>query len=332
MHALEAVLIDHGGNCFLPFFVQGANHTPRTVDQNSGIRHQDHGRQHNAETNNGADFEGGLGVEEDASGRDVRGFGDVFARIIGTNGKWKLQRKSNRAACLFHPIAPLSSVYSIVPEAAKDYFGLFAAPKDMRFSAALELSHFREVEAVHLHRGNHHIKRFFAAGANRLSHAFYIVRKFNHALVEAEIAYALLHFSILDHECPVASHAGENLFVRIDFADVPQPRGPNAALRAGNHLLDGLFAAAGNEYDVGRRFPHLVGNRKTVAGNSDLADLGRSFRLAHLLRCGASVHEVANHSVLHQTHTLPANAFAIERRIRLQRMRYVVHDGDIFPK
>src|SRR5215813_7412863 len=145
----------------------------------------------------------------------------------------------------------LSSVYSIVLKTAKDYFGLFAAPKDMRFGAALELGHLSEIKSLNFHRRHHHIEGFFSAGADGVAHGFHVAEKLDQALVEAKVAYALLHLAVLHQECAVARHAGEDLLVRIDLADVPQPCDQNALLGSCDHLLDSLLAAGGNENDVG---------------------------------------------------------------------------------
>ena len=58
----------------------------------------------------------------------------------------------------------------------------------------------------------------------------------------------------------VAGHAGENFFVGIDFADVPEARDQDAALGGGDHFLDRCFAAVENH--IHGRFAIFVGQRK----------------------------------------------------------------------
>ena len=59
-------------------------------------------------------------------------------------------------------------------------------------------------------------------------------------LVEAEIAQAVLNFPVFHQEGAVAGHAGDDLLVGINFADVPQPRDQHAALGRGDHLIESL--------------------------------------------------------------------------------------------
>jgi hypothetical protein len=52
----------------------------------------------------------------------------------------------------------------------------------------LELGHFGEVKLADLHGRNHHVKRFFPAGAHRFSHRLNVVQHLNQALVKTEVA------------------------------------------------------------------------------------------------------------------------------------------------
>jgi len=87
-----------------------------------------------------------------------------------------------------------------------------------------ELRHFCEVKVSNLHGRHDHVEGFLAAGAHEFAHSFHVRQHVNQAFVEAEVAYARLDFSILDQKSAVARHAGENLLVGIDLADVPQSR------------------------------------------------------------------------------------------------------------
>src|SRR5271154_4963569 len=104
------------------------------------------------------------------------------------------------------------------------------------FRSLLKLRDFGEIKFPHFHRWYHHIERLLAAGAHRSSHGFHMGEHMNQALVETEVAHALADFAVFYKERAVARHAGQNLFVRIDLADIPQPGDQNAALGRGNHL------------------------------------------------------------------------------------------------
>ena len=47
--------------------------------------------------------------------------------------------------------------------------------------------------------------------------------------------------AVFDQEAAVARHAGENFFVGIDFADVPEAREQDAAIGGGDHLVERTF-------------------------------------------------------------------------------------------
>src|SRR5690242_5004013 len=137
--------------------------------------------------------------------------------------------------------APLRRGYTPGQEWAKDYFGLFAKPKVMRPRRVqtpaknparifLKTCDFSEVEVAHLHGRRDHVKRFFAACPRSFAHGIHFAQHFDQALVETKVAHAALDFSVFDQECAVPRHAGENLFIGVDLADVPQSRHKNPAL------------------------------------------------------------------------------------------------------
>src|SRR5215470_18589465 len=95
---------------------------------------------------------------------------------------------------------------------------------------ALELRHFREVEVSHLHRWDDHVERFFSAGADRFAHLLDIREHVNQALIKAKVSHSANHFAVFNKEGAVAGHAGEDLFVRVNFADVPEASDQNSAL------------------------------------------------------------------------------------------------------
>src|SRR5262249_34930335 len=152
-----------------------------------------------------------------------------------------------------------SSFYTPAFPGAKDYFGLCGHQKDMRFGrsaksfamsharkscasvAELKARDFGEVKAANLHRRDHHIEGLFAAGADGGAHGLNVVQRVDQALVEAEIADAVFDSPVFHQERAVARHAGENFLVRINLADVPQPRDEDAVIGGGHHLLHGLL-------------------------------------------------------------------------------------------
>src|SRR5439155_19786802 len=95
----------------------------------------------------------------------------------------------------------------------------------------LELRHLCKVEVAHLHGWNHHIERLFAAGADRCSHFFDVREHMNQAFVEAKIAHAVAQLSVFHIKRSIAGHAGEDLFIGINLADVPETRDQEAAFR-----------------------------------------------------------------------------------------------------
>ena len=103
---------------------------------------------------------------------------------------------------------------------------------------SLELRDFREVEIAHLHRRHDHLERFFPGRPHRRPqqsrHCCSISRD---RLIETEILNRRRHPSLFDQEQPVARHPRHDLFVRIDFADVPQPRDQQSAIGRSDHFL-----------------------------------------------------------------------------------------------
>src|SRR5205823_8352446 len=120
-----------------------------------------------------------------------------------------------------------------------------------------------------------------------------------------------------------------NFFVRINFADIPQPRNENAALGAGNHLLSGLLSAGRDKHQVGRRFAYLIGQRKSMAGYLDISNFTGIFGVAYLFGGAAGIHEVLDYAFLDQCNFFSMDALAIEWRSGLERMVNVIHDGDV---
>ena len=55
--------------------------------------------------------------------------------------------------------------------------------------------------------------------------------------------------SVFDQEAAVARHAGENFFVGIDFADVPEAREQDAAIGGGDHFIQRRIAAGEDQIE-----------------------------------------------------------------------------------
>src|ERR1700733_8573312 len=123
----------------------------------------------------------------------------------------------------------------------------------------LKLGDFGEIELADLHGGGDHVKRLFPAKTERHTHGFNVRKQMNQAFVEPEVADTLANSPIFDQERAVASHAGYDLLVRIDFADVPQPRDQHAAFGRGDHLSYGLRIFLRGENDVHGHLAYFVG-------------------------------------------------------------------------
>ena len=148
-------------------------------------------------------------------------------------------------------------------------------------------------------------------------------------MIEAKIADTTNYFAVFDQERSIAGHAGKDFLVRINFADVPEPRDQNSALGGSDHLLDRLWISWSFKDDVHRRFAHFVGNGEAVSGGSNRTNFSSVFRVLHLLGACSCIHQPLHNSVFDQLDLLAAHAFAIERRPRLQWMRHVVPDRNV---
>ena len=83
--------------------------------------------------------------------------------------------------------------------------------------------------------------------------------------LKRKLLNAALNFSVLTREGAVTGHAGENFFVRIYFADVPQTRHQHSAFGFRSHLLNCLGIVWRSEDDVDGHLPHFVWKSKAVA-------------------------------------------------------------------
>ena len=150
-----------------------------------------------------------------------------------------------------------------------------------------------------LHRRHNHLERFFPGCAHSGTEHLDVRKHFENILVEAEISNAARNATIFDEERSIARHAGENFLIRIDFADVPEARYQDSALRRANHFVEGLVTAGKNQ--IHGRFAIFIGQGKTVTCRL----------LFHFFRGGARVHEIFWNAAIHQQNLLPRNAFPV---------------------
>src|SRR5258706_15442175 len=194
----------------------------------------------------------------------------------------------------------------------------------------LKLGYFREIKIPNLHSRHDHVERFLAASTKGFTHGFDVRQHMDEALVETEVADSLFDLSIYNEEGAIARHARHHFFIRINFADVPQPCDENTAVGGGDHFRERLRILRRSKNNVERHLAHFVRQRESVAGGFDGPRLIFMFRALHSFRRGPRIDNALHHSVLDQRHTQPPHAFAIEGGASLQRMRNVVPDGDVF--
>ena len=192
-----------------------------------------------------------------------------------------------------------------------------------------KLGRFREVKIANFHSWDDHIEGLFARGTDGDAHGFHVRKHVEQAFVEAEVADTALNLSVFDQERAVASHARHHFVVGLDFANVPEAGDEDAALGAGNHLIDSLGTCWSGENNVAGHFSHFIGESEAMTCSQDGTDLVGKFGIANLFCSGAGMDELADYSVLDELHGLAVDAFAIERRAGLQRMRNVVPDIDV---
>jgi len=123
-------------------------------------------------------------------------------------------------------------------------------------------------------------KALLTRGANRSRERFHVGEQFNQALVETEIPYSSYDMSAVDENSSVTSHAGHDLLIGVDFADVPQSCYQEAARRRSDHLIE-CRIAAGN-HDVHGRFTDFVRQWKPMPGWLDPGLAGRLAAVGYL--------------------------------------------------
>ncbi len=128
----------------------------------------------------------------------------------------------------------------------------------------LELGDFRKMKITNFHGGDDHLEGLFAGGADGGAKQFDVIEHFDERLIEAEVTHGTGNPPILNEKEAVAGHAGHDLFVGVDFADIPEAGDEQAALSGGDHFFNRGIAAA--EDEVHGRFAVFIGEGKTVAG------------------------------------------------------------------
>ncbi len=152
-------------------------------------------------------------------------------------------------------------------------------------STGLELGDFGEVEVTDFHGGDDHFEGFFAGGADGGAEEVGVFEHFDEGLVEAEIADGTGNSAVFDEEEAVASHAGHDLFVGVDFADVPEAGDEEAAVGGGDHFFEGGISSGENEIHGG--FAVFVGESEAVAGGLLAGSFGRGAGIDEILRDAA---------------------------------------------
>src|SRR6266478_4423871 len=181
----------------------------------------------------------------------------------------------------------------------------------------LELCDFGEVEIVDFHGGDDHLEGFFTRGADGGAQQFHVIEHFDEGLIEAEVADGASNLPLLNKKEAIAGHAGHDLFVGVDFADVPKASDEQAAVGGGDHFFNGGIGAG--EDEIHGSFAVFIGEGETMAGGL----------LAGSFGSGAGIDKIFGDAAIHQLNALAREAFAIERRALLQRMIDVVGDGDV---
>src|SRR5258708_4865687 len=94
-YPFKAVFVDHSGHGLVSLLVQRTHDASGAVDQNIGVGPQAPRRQSNAEADHRAHIKRGFGVKQHAAGGDIRGLGEVFARICGAYRKRQLEGEAD---------------------------------------------------------------------------------------------------------------------------------------------------------------------------------------------------------------------------------------------
>src|SRR5580692_6889202 len=119
----------------------------------------------------------------------------------------------------------------------KGQVGISAYGGPPRVAVLLKLRDFGEMEIVHFHGGDDHFERFFPGCAHGWAHHLDVRKHFEDALVETEISKAAGDPAVLNQERTVARHSGEDFFVGVYIADVPEPRDQDASVGGTDHFV-----------------------------------------------------------------------------------------------
>src|SRR5262249_31862020 len=101
----------------------------------------------------------------------------------------------------------------------------------------LEPRDFGEVEVADSHGRDDHVEGLLSGGALDGGKLLHVAEHFDQVFVEAEITQTGSDGAIFDEECTVAGHAGEDLGVGIDLADIPEAGDEDTARRGSDHFL-----------------------------------------------------------------------------------------------
>src|SRR5258708_5159301 len=173
------------------------------------------------------------------------------------------------------------------------------------------------MEIVDFHGGDDHFEGCFAGGADGGAQQFHVIQHFDEGLIEAEVAHGAGNLPLLNKKEAIACHAGDDLFVRVDFADIPEPRDEQAAVGGGDHFFDGGVTAG--EDEVHGRFAVFVRQSEPVSSGLFASGFGS----------GTGIDESSGDAAIDQLNALTGQALAIEGHTLLQQMIDVVGDGDV---
>ena len=124
---------------------------------------------------------------------------------------------------------------------------------------------------------------------------FVFFKQSHRAFQEAEVHHRRRDLSVLDQEQAVARQAGVLQRLLVDEAYVPEVRHQQAALHAGNQLIERLAAAFHNEAGLRR----AAAEAATTASAAKSAARARRRQLAGLARPIAIVRKVRDHALVH---------------------------------
>src|SRR5215472_11227983 len=130
-------------------------------------------------------------------------------------------------------------------------------------------------------------------------------------MIEAKVSYSVPEFAVLNQESAVARHAGEDLFVWIDFANIPEPCYEYTFFCGTYHLIDSFFIFGSRTLkdDVHGRITNLVGKGKSVSSGGNGAELLSPLRIPYAMRGHTRIDQVLGYTAFYQRDKLKRYTF-----------------------